>query len=306
MLDRSRTPASRWWWTLAGATAVLRAADARGAAHPADAPAAPVAPVRSRESAAPAASCRRRHGAAGTAPPAARPMRHCRDAVDAGRTAARRHRRHRPCSGTRQAPPLPPPCRLPRARQPRASRRPRRPRRQPRPRTTRTTRTRRARRNDLPFVLLEPGDHNADVRWLAASGLRPSVSAGQPTTRCSGSSSRAPPYVTYDPAVIQALRDAFVPVNAVGERDGPDGRQDGRAGQRAGRDRRAPGGTRRASRANWARRWRKIAAEHAARVAEDDGRAAARPRAATAADQALRTPSASSCAPRVTPSAGRA
>ena len=23
MLDRSRTPASRWWWTLAGATAVL-------------------------------------------------------------------------------------------------------------------------------------------------------------------------------------------------------------------------------------------------------------------------------------------
>ena len=81
MLDRSRTPASRWWWTLAGAMAVLLPLTLVAQPAPPAAPQAPEAPV------APPRICQRMGTSAARAARAAPGARRTRRG-----TARRRHR----------------------------------------------------------------------------------------------------------------------------------------------------------------------------------------------------------------------
>lgn len=245
MLDRSRTPASRWWWTLTGATAVLL---------PLTLVAQPVAPTPPLPPPAPAATPVLGYSrpAVPPAPPAApeAPPAPPAPPMDAGVDAP----------PVPPAPPGPPVDAVPAVPAP-----PQAPPAPPPPPDVDEARPR-SRRIDTPWVLLEPGGSN-------------NVMSGNPDDRAEAERHRrspddtllwfryaGTPYITRDAATIRAVREAFGPVTALGHEMGRIGAKMGTQGNKQGEvgARQAELGARQAE---LAAQMAKIATERAARAA---------------------------------------
>ncbi len=240
MLDRSRTPASRWWWTVAGATAVLVpltivASDrAALAAHPAggDAPGAfgeralPSARLATSSDVVPSAYA---SGTGADAQPPAPPAPPARPPAPPRAVEAPPVHPAPPVDAASQVPPVPPaPPAAPAAAAPEPPPAPPAPPAPPPPPET-------------PWVLIEPGD---DFHVMTGS---PVDRADAARNRLSGDDTllwfrhEGTAYVTRDAKTIAALRQAYEPVRTlgremgvVGSRQGAVGRQQGDLGRQQG------------------------------------------------------------------------
>jgi beta-lactamase regulating signal transducer with metallopeptidase domain len=249
MLDRSRTPASRWWWTLAGATAVLvpltlvaqpvapTPPAAPAAVHSydwPDGPPPPPPPAPAAPDAPPAPPAPPVDAVADVLPVPPVPPVPPVDAVPA----------------VLAVPPMPPAPPAP-----------------PSPPGDQESRQGSRRRVETPWVLLEPGGSNNIMSGDSGDRAEAERQRQSPNDtllwfRYAGTS-----YVTRDAATIKAVREAFGPVNALGEEMGRIGEKMGAQGSKQGAvgARQAELG---AKQAELAAQMAKITAEQAGRAAQ--------------------------------------
>lgn len=222
MLDCSRTPASRWWWTLAGATAVLLPLTLVAQPVVPRVPAAPVH-VLAVLSGSPAVMPPRGVPPAPPVPPEvpAVPVVTAADDQDVAPPPPPPAAPAAPVAPVPQLPPVavaPPAPPVPPS--PAAAPAP------PTPPVPPASPSRRTRDHDSPWVLLEPGSHNV------MAGSQADREAAQKHRRAGDDTllwfrRHGVEYVSRDAATLQAVRDAFVPVQVVGD-------EMGRGGQRMG------------------------------------------------------------------------
>ena len=255
MLDRSRTPASRWWWTIAGATAVLVPLTLVAQPIPPTPPAAPTAPV-------PVTRVAQMDDVMPVPPmppvapmPPDAPPPELVDGVELPPVPPLP-----PLPPAPAVPALPAMSAIPPA--PPAAPAPPAPPLPPDDQDARYG----SRRVETPWVLLEPGGRNlmsGDSSDRAeAERHRQSANDTLLWFRYAGT-----PYVTRDAATIKAVRDAFAPVDAVGEDMKRIGEKMGAQGSKQGAvgARQAELG---AKQAELAAKMAGIAAEQAARAAQ--------------------------------------
>lgn len=219
MLDRARTGSSRWWWTLAGATAVLVpltlvAQPVATATTAASADRQPVAPAQTTARATvgdwPPPSPP--EPPLPPAPPDAPPPPP--DGLDDWNDVPSAP--PEPVEAPPAAPPAPPAPPMPPVP----------------PADAQDSRHEGHRRIQSPWVILEPGSPTVTSSTSASSDRaaaeRNRTSADEPLLwfRYQGT-----PYVTRDAATIAAVRSAFAPVTAAGRRMGDIGERQGRVGE---------------------------------------------------------------------------
>lgn len=255
MLDRSRTPASRWWWTIAGATAVLVPLTLVAQPVPPTPPTAPVAPV-------PVTRVAQADDIVPVPPmpplapmPPDAPPPELMDAVE--------------LPPVPPAPPLPPAAAVPAVPAmsamppaPPAAPAPPAPPPPPDPQESRYG----SRRVETPWVLLEPGGNNNLMSGDSSDRAEAERQRQSPNDTLLWFRYAGTPYVTRDAATIKAVRDAFGPVNALGEEMGRIGEKMGAQGSKQG----AVG----ARQAELGARQAELAAQMARIAAEQAGRAA--------------------------------
>jgi beta-lactamase regulating signal transducer with metallopeptidase domain len=213
MLDRSRTPSSRWWWTVAGVTAVCVSLTlvARPAAQEKDA----AAPDSTRIAGPMVAAADTQRMMPPPPPPPPPPPADLPEPAPV------------PVPSDDPPPPPPPPPAPPAAPAPPAPPAPPEP-----PAEARQDSRDGGRRQRAPWVLLEPGNHNtmsgsSDDRAEAErhrSGNEPLL-----WFRHQGTA-----YVSRDARTIEAVKQAFAPVNALGKQMGELGAKQGGIGGEQG------------------------------------------------------------------------